>query len=178
MRGARKGAYSFFKNHFNLPHKLMNSFLYYFSDFLLLILKELLDKRKDLKIILMSATLNAGLFSNYFGGAPLVEIPGGSSKLSLLLRSINGYDKPYSFSGKMFPVSEMYLEDILEQCGYVVDEYSKNCRKMSKTMTRMLDDVEYELALADSCNKDTTSKFNTADECLTVKQLFYRYKGL
>lgn len=78
----------------------------------------------------------------------------------------------------MFPVSELYLEDILEQCGYVVDEYSKNCRKMSKTMTRMLDDIEYELALAESCSKDTASKLSSPDECLTVKQLFYRYKGL
>ncbi|KAI8747886.1 ATP-dependent DNA/RNA helicase DHX36-like isoform X2, partial [Biomphalaria glabrata] len=36
------------------------------SDFLMIILKDLLPRRKDLRIILMSATLNAELFSAYF----------------------------------------------------------------------------------------------------------------
>ena len=37
------------------------------SDFLMIILKDLLMIRTDLKIILMSATLNAVMFSQYFG---------------------------------------------------------------------------------------------------------------
>lgn len=44
-------------------------------DFLLIVLKELLPRRPELKLILMSATLDAELFSSYFGGAPLVNIP-------------------------------------------------------------------------------------------------------
>ena len=36
------------------------------SDFLMIILRDLLPKRPDLKIILMSATLNAEMFSQYF----------------------------------------------------------------------------------------------------------------
>lgn len=32
--------------------------------------------RSDLKLILMSATLNSKLFSAYFGGCPVVKIPG------------------------------------------------------------------------------------------------------
>lgn len=46
------------------------------SDFLLLILKDILASRKDLKVILMSATMNAKLFSDYFGDIPILEIPG------------------------------------------------------------------------------------------------------
>lgn len=46
------------------------------SDFLLLELKDLLQKRKDLKVVLMSATINQETFVKYFGGAPLVAIPG------------------------------------------------------------------------------------------------------
>lgn len=38
------------------------------SDVLLIIVKDLLSLRDDLKIILMSATLNAEKFSKYFGG--------------------------------------------------------------------------------------------------------------
>lgn len=38
-------------------------------------LKDLLPRRPDLRLILMSATLNAELFSSYFGGAPMIHIP-------------------------------------------------------------------------------------------------------
>jgi hypothetical protein len=33
-------------------------------------------KKSDVKVILMSATLDATLFSNYFGGCPVIDIPG------------------------------------------------------------------------------------------------------
>ena len=45
-----------------------------FSDFLLLILRDLLPTRPDLRVILMSATLNSSLFSDYFGNVPVVEL--------------------------------------------------------------------------------------------------------
>lgn len=45
------------------------------ADFLIIVLKELLPRRPDLRLVLMSATLNAELFSNYFGGAPTIHIP-------------------------------------------------------------------------------------------------------
>nr|KAG5714408.1 hypothetical protein BaRGS_006854 [Batillaria attramentaria] len=41
-----------------------------------MILRDILPERPDLKIILMSATLNAELFSSYFYDCPMVEIPG------------------------------------------------------------------------------------------------------
>ncbi|CAN0377233.1 unnamed protein product, partial [Laminaria digitata] len=40
------------------------------TDFLLIILKGLLAKRPGLKLVLMSATLNADMFSDFFGGRP------------------------------------------------------------------------------------------------------------
>ena len=40
------------------------------EDFLLVVLRDLLPRRPDLKIVLMSATLDAELFAGYFGGAP------------------------------------------------------------------------------------------------------------
>ena len=40
------------------------------TDFLLIILKGLLAKRRGLKLVLMSATLNADMFSDFFGGRP------------------------------------------------------------------------------------------------------------
>lgn len=44
------------------------------SDVLLIIVKDLLNLRDDLKVILMSATLNAEKFSRYFGMQPTYQI--------------------------------------------------------------------------------------------------------
>jgi ATP-dependent RNA helicase DHX57 len=64
------------------------------SDFLLVLLRRLLNgARKDLRVVLMSATLDADLFAKYFGGAPTFHI-----------------------AGRMFPVKEIYLEDVIERC--------------------------------------------------------------
>ena len=45
-----------------------------FTDFLLGILKCLVVQRPDLKIILMSATINIELFSNYFDDCVIVKV--------------------------------------------------------------------------------------------------------
>jgi ATP-dependent RNA helicase DHX36 len=63
------------------------------TDFLLIVLKDLLARRISLKLVLMSATLNATAFSNYFGGCPVVSIP-----------------------GRTFPVLEQRLEDVSALC--------------------------------------------------------------
>ena len=72
------------------------------EDFLLIVLRDLLPKRPDLRVVLMSATLNSHLFCDYFHGCPRVEIPGFTH-----------------------PVRDLFLEDILEvslcfMCGVVV----------------------------------------------------------
>lgn len=68
------------------------------SDFLLVVLKKLLVHRKDLKVILMSATVDAEKFSNYLGRAPILNVP-----------------------GRTFPVQVKYLEDAIESTGYTLD---------------------------------------------------------
>eukprot|EP00063_Salmo_salar_P044172 XP_014019007.1 PREDICTED: ATP-dependent RNA helicase DHX36 [Salmo salar] len=65
------------------------------SDVLLIIVKDLLRVRQDLKVILMSATLNAEKFSKYFNNCPMIHIP-----------------------GMTFPVQEFLLEDVLEMIRY------------------------------------------------------------
>ncbi|GAB1609530.1 putative pre-mRNA-splicing factor ATP-dependent RNA helicase PRP1 [Argonauta hians] len=46
------------------------------TDILMGLLKEVSRQRDDLKIIVMSATLDAGKFQNYFDHAPLMNVPG------------------------------------------------------------------------------------------------------
>ncbi|KAF6988981.1 hypothetical protein CFC21_006388 [Triticum aestivum] len=80
------------------------------EDFLIIILRDLLPRRPDLRLVLMSATINAELFSKYFGDAPIMHIPGFT-----------------------FPVAELFLEDILEKTQYKIkserDNFQGNSRK-------------------------------------------------
>lgn len=46
------------------------------TDILFGLLKEILPKRPDLKVMVMSATLNAESFQKYFSGSPLMSVPG------------------------------------------------------------------------------------------------------
>lgn len=68
------------------------------TDFLLVLLRDVLSKRKDLKVILMSATLDAGVFEKYFSG--------GSSVGKVEIQ------------GRTFPVDDYYLDDVLRQTGF------------------------------------------------------------
>ena len=45
-------------------------------DFLLGILKRILSRRRDLKVVVSSATLDTGLFSRFFDDAPAINVPG------------------------------------------------------------------------------------------------------
>ncbi|XP_025987065.2 ATP-dependent DNA/RNA helicase DHX36 [Solenopsis invicta] len=65
------------------------------SDFVITLLKQVIPKRVDLKVLLMSATLNAERFSKYYDNCPMIHIPGFT-----------------------YPVQEFYLEDVLSFVDY------------------------------------------------------------
>lgn len=46
------------------------------TDILMGLLKEIVKRRDDMKIVIMSATLDAGKFQDYFSGSPLMKVPG------------------------------------------------------------------------------------------------------
>ena len=46
------------------------------SDFLLAVVKGILGRRPDLKVVLMSATLDSSKLSAYFTHCPVLSIPG------------------------------------------------------------------------------------------------------
>ncbi len=58
-------------------------------DFIMGYLKQLLPRRKDLKVIITSATLDVNRFSNYFNGAPIFEVEGRSYPVELRYRPIS-----------------------------------------------------------------------------------------
>ncbi|NWS77891.1 DHX34 helicase, partial [Crotophaga sulcirostris] len=58
------------------------------SDFLLGVLRRLLPARPDLKLVLMSATINIRLFSTYFGDAPVLQVPGRIFPITVIYQPI------------------------------------------------------------------------------------------
>ncbi|KAA8524176.1 hypothetical protein F0562_010392 [Nyssa sinensis] len=61
-----------------------------YSDFMLAILRDMLPSYTRLRLVLMSATIDAERFSQYFGGCPIIRVPGFT-----------------------YPVKTFYLEDVL-----------------------------------------------------------------
>ncbi|EDV26276.1 uncharacterized protein TRIADDRAFT_22905 [Trichoplax adhaerens] len=129
------------------------------SDFLLIYLKDILSKRPDLKVVLMSATLNAASFSSYFNNCPIVEIPGslysvrhyymediismlGNQKVyfqpkSNTRNSTRGRNRPYRSKES---VEDNDWRDFL---GFISDEY---CLRTAQSVERMVfDDLDFEL---------------------------------
>ncbi|KAJ9621557.1 hypothetical protein H2203_007044 [Taxawa tesnikishii (nom. ined.)] len=76
------------------------------TDFLLIVLKSLMTRRPDLKVVLMSATVDADRFSRYLDNAPIVTVP-----------------------GRTFPVQAKFLEDAIELTGYSPENDSNNAQR-------------------------------------------------
>ncbi|XP_075643537.1 DExH-box ATP-dependent RNA helicase DExH3 [Castanea sativa] len=115
------------------------------EDFLLIVLKDLLPRRRDLRLVLMSATLNAELFSSYFGGAPTFHIPGFT-----------------------YPVRAHFLEDVLEMTGYKltsfnqIDDYGQD--KMWKTQKQLAPrkrKSQITALVEDALNKSSFEKYSS-----------------
>uniref|UniRef100_A0A8C4QJA6 Putative ATP-dependent RNA helicase DHX57 n=1 Tax=Eptatretus burgeri TaxID=7764 RepID=A0A8C4QJA6_EPTBU len=132
------------------------------SDFLLLVLKKLLEKRKDLHVILMSATLNAEVFSHYFGSCPIVQVPGHT-----------------------FPVKQYFLEDVIGKTHYVLKDRSPYMRslrrpngagKKSKRAKSTMQDLEEEFEEL-VLGPVVVPEDSQPDHDLTLTQLQQRYQG-
>ncbi|KAF3811422.1 putative ATP-dependent RNA helicase ucp12 [Colletotrichum gloeosporioides] len=100
------------------------------TDFLLTIVREVLKTRKDLlKLVLMSATLDAASFKNYFT----------SQGLSVGLVEI---------SGRTYPVEDYYLDDIIGMTGFggdVGDFDDARGDSMGKTIQKLGARINYSL---------------------------------
>jgi len=97
------------------------------SDFLLIVLKKLMARRRDLKVVLMSATVDAERFSRYLEGAPVLTVP-----------------------GRTYPVEVKYLEDAVELTGYTLDNHYQ------EKATDLDDDGEVEAVPSDLVRDQNT----------------------
>jgi ATP-dependent helicase HrpA len=62
-------------------------------DLLLGVLKRVLEKRSDLKLIVTSATIDPKKFSEFFGGAPIIEVSGRSYPVEVRYRPLMAEDE-------------------------------------------------------------------------------------
>ena len=113
------------------------------SDFLLIVLRKLMVRRPDLKVILMSATVNAEQFSQYLAGAPIVNVP-----------------------GRTYPVETKYLEDVIETTSY------RNAKDATRAHSQ-LDEDDEEDALIEKpsrSNPNTSLQAYSKNTRLTLSQ--------
>lgn len=97
------------------------------SDFLLIILRKLMVRRPELKVVLMSATVDAQRFSAYLNGAPIFNVP-----------------------GRTYPVEIKFLEDAIEATNYSNDHGS------GSAASRAEDDDEDERLQTETNKPNTT----------------------
>lgn len=112
------------------------------TDFLLALLRDVLKKRSDLKLILMSATLDAQVFENYFGGPRVV------GKIDI--------------QGRAYPVEDRYLDDVARltnKAGLESDEFAET-DNIGKSMRALGFGTNYEL-IADLVRKIDQDLYGT-----------------
>ncbi|XP_001604407.2 probable ATP-dependent RNA helicase DHX34 isoform X1 [Nasonia vitripennis] len=93
------------------------------GDFLLGIMKCLIHQRRDLKLVLMSATINIELFSNYFANEDVrvIQVPGRLYPIQLIYKPVLIEDK-YSKSERFNPSPYIQIMQIIDK------KYPKNER--------------------------------------------------
>lgn len=113
------------------------------TDFLIIILKDLLQRRKDLKLVLMSATVNSEAFSSYFAGCPVVSIP-----------------------GRTHPVQENRLEDILQMTGHEIEEHSDYALKLGPNASPKISKSALRKLYYPKYSKEVIHSLSVVDESL------------
>ncbi|XP_020228857.1 DExH-box ATP-dependent RNA helicase DExH6 isoform X2 [Cajanus cajan] len=89
-----------------------------YSDLMLAILREMLPSNPHLRLILMSASADAARFSQYFGGCPIIYVP-----------------------GLKYPVKTYYLEDVLSIVKSGAYNHHDNNHELSQAEKLSLDEA-------------------------------------
>ncbi len=79
------------------------------TDFLLVVIRDMVFNYPEMRVVLMSATIDTTLFSNYFHACPVIEVP-----------------------GRTFPVQEYFLEDCIEMTNFPVALAQQASKKLNK----------------------------------------------
>ncbi|EJT99916.1 P-loop containing nucleoside triphosphate hydrolase protein [Dacryopinax primogenitus] len=112
------------------------------SDFLLIVIKSLLEQGRNIKVVLMSATLDAEKISQFFGGCPMISVP-----------------------GRTFPVEVGFLEDAVELSGWSIKEGSPYAKRGNDKYARSGKQTKFEWnedQMVDDDDSDLAAENGTA----------------
>ncbi|CAD6198421.1 unnamed protein product [Caenorhabditis auriculariae] len=87
------------------------------TDFVLIVLRQMLTAYKGLRVILMSATIETKLFTDYFGDCPVITM-----------------------HGRTFPVEHLFLEDIVGKLRFMPEPSDRRRRKEEEEGDEEVDD--------------------------------------
>jgi HrpA-like RNA helicase len=102
-----------------------------YTEFLMIVLRDLLNRRKDLHIILMSATIQTNELLDYWQGAGSGdEVDDDATDTTATATTAvdnesnadSGKPAEICIPGRTFPVQEFFLEDALTMTGFVGDQ--------------------------------------------------------
>ncbi|XP_014281109.1 dosage compensation regulator mle isoform X2 [Halyomorpha halys] len=128
------------------------------SDFLLVVLRDMVHNYPDLRVILMSATIDTTLFSEYFNKCRVLEIPGRS-----------------------FPVKTYFLEDCVQMVKFVPPpdiRKNKSKDKDEETVGAGEDDENMNLKVSPEYGeavKQSLSKMNEKDISFELIEALIKY---
>ncbi|XP_013401683.1 ATP-dependent RNA helicase A-like [Lingula anatina] len=100
------------------------------TDFLMVMLRDMVHVYKDLRIVIMSATVDTTLFTDYFGSVEVVEV-----------------------HGRLFPVQDYYLEDCVQMLNFIPPPSNKKKRDKD-------DIADEEGEKEENCNMMISSDYN------------------
>lgn len=112
------------------------------TDFLLVLIKDMVRTYKDLKVILMSATIDTSLFCDYFDDCPILEI-----------------------YGKTYPVQDYFLEDIIQLLDFVPPIMNARKRKNKNSND---DDDEDDGGEEEECVNQSNSGEQEETDCNSI----------
>lgn len=112
------------------------------TDILMGVLKEVIKRRPDLKVVVMSATLDAGKFQKYFDKAPLMSIPGRTHPVEIFFTPEPERDY---LEAAIRTVLQIHMCE--EEAGDILlfltgqEEIDEACKRMRKELDNLGNDV-------------------------------------
>lgn len=82
------------------------------TDFIMVVLRDMVRAFPQMRVVLMSATIDTSLFQEYFGNCPIIEV-----------------------SGRTFPVQEYFLEDCIQMVNFVPPPTTKKRKRDEDQVT-------------------------------------------
>ncbi|VVC92989.1 unnamed protein product [Leptidea sinapis] len=111
------------------------------TDFALILLRDMAHTYPDLRIILMSATVDTTLFSQYFGNCPVIEVP-----------------------GRTYPVQQYFLEDCVELTHFVPPPDTRKRKHTGRKASKNEDDDDDDEGLGEDEEEDLNKNCNLGQE--------------